>query len=102
MFKICTESELHKMKPWKMVPYLCQNTDKYKHVYFEEHNQQETEQTILIFTIRANFLPARPVYIDIDGLRELIISMSGNLSNAEAINLKKDVLELLKTYKQKS
>lgn len=74
---------------------------KYKHCYFEEVDINNPEAyPILIFTVRVNYLPSKPVYIDIRNLRELILNMTSEISNHESIKLRRDLLDLLSHYEK--
>ncbi len=78
--------------------------DRYKHCYFEDltvtHN--DYKDPMLVFTVRVNFLPAKPVYIDIDNLRELISSLASRFSSTDAKELKSEILDLLSYYRSKT
>ena len=75
---------------------------RYKHCYFEDltvtHN--DYKDPMLVFTVRINYLPAKPVYIDIDNMRELISSLASRFSHPEAKELRSEIIELLTYYRQ--
>lgn len=74
---------------------------RYQHCYFEEFDPNKPDTDVqLIFTLRVNFLPARPVYIDIRNLRELILSMTSNISHSESFAFRKELLDLLHHYEK--
>lgn len=79
------------------------DSSRYTHKYFVEFDPTNTfVQEYLVFTVRVNFLPRKPVYIDIITLRELISSMTRTLRNSETIKFKNELLDLLNTYEKNS
>lgn len=74
---------------------------RYSHSYFTEPDEQfPLDLEYIIFTIKANHLPRKPVYIDISNLRDLISSMTGTLRNSETIKFKNELLDLLNKYEK--
>lgn len=76
-------------------------SERYKHCYFIETDPTNTfVQDYLVFTVRVNFLPRKPVYIDIINLKDLISSMTRTLRNSETIKFKNELLDLLHHYEK--
>lgn len=78
--------------------------NRYRHCYFEDLTVTHNEYTdpMLVFTVKVNYLPAKPVYIDIGNLLELISSLSTKYRTSEAKELKDEIVDLLIFYRQKT
>lgn len=97
------KSEKNKYADNSVVTDIC-SWDRYKHCYFEDLTvtHDDYKDPMLVFTVRVNFLPAKPVYIDIDNLRELISSLGSKFHSQEAKELKTEIIELLTYYRTKT
>jgi hypothetical protein len=72
---------------------------RYSHDYFIEADEDSPlDREYIIFTVRVNYLPARPVYIDIKNLIDLIYSMTSKCSNGETLKFRSELLDLLNNY----
>jgi hypothetical protein len=101
--KSINETELQNMRRKGSDTSEIVDSSRYTHKYFVEVDITNTfVQDYLIFTVRVNFLPRKPVYIDIINLKELISSMTRTLRNSETIKFKNELLDLLHHYEKNS
>jgi len=100
-YKSLSENKVIEMRSTEAIEPITQETSeiRYKHTYFIESDPANPlVQDYLIFTIKVNFLPSKPVYIDIANLRDLIYSMTSNSKSSETVKFKNELLDLLKHY----
>jgi hypothetical protein len=76
---------------------------RYSHTYYIEPDEDAPlDKEYIIFTVKVNYLPTRPVYIDIKNLIDLIYSMTSKSSNGETLKFRSELLDLLNNYAKTS
>ena len=87
----------------KELPY---NPDeaRYTHNHYDDTKItcDEFQEPTIVFTVKVNYLPGRPVYIDIENMIEFINSLAKQYKHRDVNALKDEIIDLLKHYRKTS